>query len=76
MKQYKFNYDYSKTLWMKMFLSEPDFDNGCSKVYINFEQALEIVKAVDNMCCFMRFLEFVFVVFARVCLLCRFHNLL
>ena len=48
MKQYKFNYDYSKTLWMKMFLSEPDFDNGCSKVYINFEQALEIVKAVDN----------------------------
>lgn len=48
MKQYKFNYDYSKTLWMKMFLSEPDYDNDCSKVYINFEQALEIVRAVDN----------------------------
>lgn len=45
---YKFNYDYSKTLWMKMYLATPDFDNNCSKVYITFEQALEIVKAVDK----------------------------
>ena len=45
---YRFNYDYSKTLWMKMFLAVPDFPNRSSKVYINFEQALEIVKAVDN----------------------------
>ncbi len=44
----KFKYDYSKTLWMKMYLADPDFDNNCSSVYINFEQALEIVKAVDN----------------------------
>ena len=43
----KFNYDYSKTLWMKMFLAEPDFENNTSKVRIDFEQALEIVKAVD-----------------------------
>ena len=42
---YCFNYDYSQTLWMKMFLAEPDFDNNRSKVYITFEQALEIVKA-------------------------------
>lgn len=48
MKQYKFRYDYSKTLWMKMYLAEPDFDNNRSNVYINFEQALEIVKAVDK----------------------------
>ena len=45
---YKFNYDYSKTLWMKMFLADPDFENNCSKVYINFEQALEIIKVVDS----------------------------
>lgn len=45
---FKFNYDYSKTLWMKMFLAEPDFENNTSKVFITFEQALEIVKAVDN----------------------------
>ena len=48
MEQYKYNYDYSKTLWMKMYLATPDFDNNCSKVYITFEQALEIVKAVDK----------------------------
>lgn len=45
---YRFNYDYSKTLWMKMFLATPDFDNNRSTVYITFQQALEIVKAVDN----------------------------
>ena len=45
---YNFNYDYSKTLWMKMFLAEPDFDNNTSKVFVTFEQVLEIVKAVDN----------------------------
>ena len=45
---YNFNYDYSKTLWMKMFLAEPDFDNNRSRVLISFEQALEIIKAVDN----------------------------
>ena len=46
---YTWNYDYSKTLWMKMFLARPDFDHGRSKVLITFEQALRIVKAVDNM---------------------------
>ncbi len=45
---YKFKYDYSKTLWMKMYLADPDFENNSSKVYINFEQALEIIKATDN----------------------------
>lgn len=45
---FNFNYDYSKTLWMKMFLATPDFDKNCSVVHISFEQALEIVKAVDN----------------------------
>ena len=47
MSEYKFNYDYSKTLWMKMFLATPDFQNKRSNVFINFETALEIIKTVD-----------------------------
>ena len=49
MQPYHWNYDYSRTLWMKMFLAEPDFPNHCSKVYITFEQALDIIKEMDNM---------------------------
>ncbi|MBR5112714.1 MAG: hypothetical protein IK097_04735, partial [Clostridia bacterium] len=47
--QRKNNYDYSQTLWMKMYLAEPDFPNNCSKVYITFEQALGIIKVIDNL---------------------------
>ena len=47
MKQW--NYDYSQTLWMKMFLARPDFPNGRSEVLITFEQALEIIRIVDNL---------------------------
>ena len=49
MLPYKFNYDYSKTMWMKMFLASPDFENNTSNVRINFEQALDIIKTVDNL---------------------------
>ncbi len=42
-----FNYDYSKTLWMKMYLATPDFSRGVSDVRITFEQALGIIKTVD-----------------------------
>ena len=45
---YKPNYDYSKTLWMKMFLANPDFTKNTSDVKITFEQALEIIKKIDN----------------------------
>ncbi len=31
-----------------MYLAEPDFKTNTSRVFINFEQALEIIKAVDN----------------------------
>ena len=48
MEKAKFNYDYSKILWMKMFLARPDFENNRSDVLINFEQALDIIKAVDS----------------------------
>ena len=47
MKKQAWNYDYSQTLWMKMYLAEPDFPNNRSKVFISFEQALEIIKAAD-----------------------------
>lgn len=43
----KWNYDYSRTLWMKMFLARPDFPNGRSEVLITFEQALEIIRTMD-----------------------------
>ncbi len=48
MDKTKFNYDYSKILWMKMFLAKPDYENNTSEVLINFEQALEIIKRIDN----------------------------
>lgn len=48
MSEFKFNYDYSKILWMKMFLAKPDFPNNKSEVLINFEQALDIIKGIDN----------------------------
>ncbi|MBQ7956919.1 MAG: hypothetical protein IJ279_02685 [Clostridia bacterium] len=48
MNKVKFNYDYSRILWMKMFLAKPDFENNCSQVLITFEQALEIIKGIDN----------------------------
>lgn len=46
---YRFNYDYSRTLWMKMFLARPDFKKGVSEVLINFEQALELIRTVDSL---------------------------
>lgn len=48
MNKPKFNYNYSKILWMKMFLAKPDFENNTSEVLINFEQASEIIKRIDN----------------------------
>ena len=45
----QWNYDYAKTLWMKMYLAEPDFPNRRSKVFITFAQALEIIKTVDTL---------------------------
>ena len=45
----KWNYDYSQTLWMKMFLARPDFENNRSEVLITFRQALEIIKIVDRL---------------------------
>ena len=45
----KWNYDYSQTLWMKMYLADPDFKKGVSKVYITFAQVLDIIRTVDNL---------------------------
>ena len=46
---YKWNYDYGKTLWMKMFLAKPDFEQNRSDVLISFKQALDIIRATDNL---------------------------
>ena len=43
MAKTKFNYDYSKILWMKMFLAKPDFPNNKSEVLINFEPGQAVV---------------------------------
>ena len=43
----KFNYNYAKTMWNKMFLAKPDYKTNTSEVLISFEQALEIIKTVD-----------------------------
>ena len=45
----KFNYDYARTMWMKMYLATPDFGRRVSNVRIRFEDALEIIKTVDNL---------------------------
>ena len=47
--QKKWNYDYSQTLWMKMFLARPDFEHNRSEVLITFAQALEIIKITDRL---------------------------
>lgn len=43
-----FNYDYSQTWVSKLFLSKPDSQKGCY-VNLTFEQALEVIKATDNL---------------------------
>ena len=43
-----YNFDYSKTLTMKMFLSIPDEQHKKTIVHANFEKALENIKAVDK----------------------------
>lgn len=43
-----FNYDYSKTMMMKLLLAKPDLKGG-SFVWYNFEEALEIIKHIDIM---------------------------
>ena len=41
------NFDYSKTMMMKITLAKPDFKGG-SHVWCNFEKALEYIKYIDN----------------------------
>ncbi len=49
MEKRHFNYDYSQTLWMKMFLARPDFEHNRSEVLITFDEALDIIKTVDKL---------------------------
>lgn len=44
---YGFTYDYSKTMMMKLFMSQPDHKGG-TVVFTNFAQAIELVKKLDR----------------------------
>ncbi len=46
---FKFNYDYSISMVMKLGMAVPDKENpGKSKVLLTFENALEYIKKIDN----------------------------
>lgn len=46
---YKFNYDYSSCMVMKLGMAFPDKEHpGKSKVMLTFEEALEYIKKIDN----------------------------
>ena len=44
-----YNIDYSMTLVMKIGISIPDIKNGGTKIINTFDQALEIIKAADEL---------------------------
>lgn len=44
----KHNYDYTKVMMMKLKLSDPD-NKGGSKVYLNFDDVLSVIKQMDAM---------------------------
>ena len=47
----KFNYDYSKLLMMKIGLAMPNYEANKVDVINTFEQALDIIKTMDNITC-------------------------
>ena len=46
MTEFGYNFDYTKTMMMKMYLATPDRHGG-SDVNISFEKALDIIKKTD-----------------------------
>ena len=42
---------YHQTVVMKIFLCEKDPSGGAKKVYLTFEQALEVIRKLDNITC-------------------------
>ena len=44
-----YNIDYSRTLVMKIGISVPDIKNGGTKILNTLDQALEIIKAADEL---------------------------
>ncbi len=47
MKKFAYNYDYTKTMMMKMFMSQPNKAGNGTEVCVTFADALEIIKRVD-----------------------------
>jgi hypothetical protein len=46
-QSHQFNYDYSQTLVIKMFLADPDKQEG-TNVYCDFGKALDLIRQADN----------------------------
>lgn len=44
-----YNYDYTKCMMMKLGMAYPEKDGKSSHVLMNFEQALDAVKKIDNL---------------------------
>ena len=47
MTRYGYNFDYSQTMMMKLFLSSPDTVRGGSHVNCTFEEALGVIRKTD-----------------------------
>ena len=47
MTRYGYNFDYSQTMMMKLFLSSPDTVRGGSRVNCTFEEALAVIRKTD-----------------------------
>lgn len=43
-------HDYSQTLTVKLFLAAKEPNDGC-KVYLTFEEALDVIRKLDNLTC-------------------------
>jgi len=44
---YGFQYDYSRTMMMKLYMAEPDHKGG-TRIYTDYAQAIELVKKMDK----------------------------
>ena len=49
MTEYGYNFDYSKTMMMKLFLASADTKNGGSHVNCSFEEALGVIRKTDSL---------------------------
>lgn len=44
-----YNHDYHRLMMLKFYMAEPDRTTGTSTVFMNYEQALENIRKIDNL---------------------------